>query len=62
MGKPKSRQGAQPNQWQVETQVPATQAEQVKYDMAPVTAEYVPAKANDEEYACVRQSDYKRFG
>ncbi len=29
----------------VETQVPAIQAEQVAEDVAPVTAEYVPAKA-----------------
>jgi hypothetical protein len=37
----------------VETQVPAIQAEQVSYDVASVTAEYVPAKASDEEYRYV---------
>jgi hypothetical protein len=35
----------------METQVPAIQAEQVSDDVAPVTAEYVPAKASNEEYA-----------
>jgi hypothetical protein len=39
------RQDPQPNQEHVETQVPATQAKQAKDDVAPVTAEYVPAKA-----------------
>jgi hypothetical protein len=34
----------------VETQVPATQAEQVEDDVAPVTAEYFPAKASHEKY------------
>ncbi len=34
----------------IETIVPAIQAEQVADDVAPVTAEYVPAKASDEEY------------
>ncbi len=34
----------------METKLPATQAEQVEDDVAPVTAEYVPAKARDEEY------------
>ena len=37
----------------METIVPAIQAEQVVDDVAPVTAEYVPAKANDEEYGHV---------
>ncbi len=37
----------------METKVPAIQAEQVEDDVAPVTAEYVPAKARDEEYAYV---------
>ena len=41
------RQDPQPNQGHVEIKVPATQAEQV---VAPATAEYVPAKARDEEY------------
>ncbi len=37
-----------------ETKRPAIQAEQVEDDVAPTTAEYVPAKVtNDEEYACV---------
>ncbi len=44
------RQDPQPNQGHVEIKVPATQAEQVADDVAPVTAEYVPAKARDEEY------------
>ena len=39
------RQGPHPNQRHDETQVPAVQAEQVEDDVAPVTAEYVPAKA-----------------
>ena len=34
----------------METIVPAIQTEQVADDVAPVTAEYVPAKASDEEY------------
>jgi hypothetical protein len=34
----------------IETIVPAIQAEQVADDVAPVTAEYVPARARDEEY------------
>jgi hypothetical protein len=29
--------------------LPAIQAEQVEFDVAPVTAEYVPANANEEE-------------
>ncbi len=29
--------------------LPAIQAEQVEFDVAPVTAEYVPAKASREE-------------
>ena len=33
--------------------LPAIQAEQVEDDVAPVTAEYVPAKTSDEEYAYV---------
>ena len=37
----------------METQVPAIQAEQVEDDVAPVTAEYVPAKAWGEEYEYV---------
>ena len=32
----------------METQVPAIQSEQVADDVAPVTAEYVPAKTRDE--------------
>jgi hypothetical protein len=34
----------------VETLVPAIQVEQVEDNVAPVTVEYVPAKARDEEY------------
>ncbi len=34
----------------IETNLPAMQAEQVEDDVAPVTVEYVPAKASDEEY------------
>jgi hypothetical protein len=37
----------------IETIVPAIQAEQVADDVAPVTAEYVPAKASVEEYGHV---------
>jgi hypothetical protein len=44
------RQDPHPNQSHIETQVPAIQAEQVEDDVAPVTEEYVPAKARDEEY------------
>ena len=43
------RQGPYPNQWHNETKVPAEQAEHVEDDVAPVAAEYVPAKARDEE-------------
>ncbi len=32
---------------------PAIQSEQVEDDVAPVTAEYVPAKASHEEYGLV---------
>ncbi len=43
-----------PIQWYIcDTVVPAIQAEQVVDDVAPVTAEYVPAKASDEEYGHV---------
>ncbi len=35
------------------TKLPAIQAEQVEDDVAPVTAEYVPAKASEGEYAYV---------
>ena len=34
----------------METKLPAIQAVQVEDDVAPVTAEYVPAKASDEEW------------
>ncbi len=34
----------------IETIVPGIHAEQVEDDVAPVAAEYVPAKARDEEY------------
>jgi hypothetical protein len=34
----------------METQEPAIQAEHVEDDVAPVKAEYVPAKASHEEY------------
>ncbi len=34
----------------METKLPAIQAEQVEDDVAPMTAEYVPAKASDEEW------------
>ncbi len=33
----------------IETNVPSIQAEHVKNDVAPVTAEYLPANASDEE-------------
>jgi hypothetical protein len=46
-------QGPHPNQWHIETIVPTIQAEQVADDVVPVTAEYVPAKARDEEYGLV---------
>ncbi len=45
----------------METTVPAIQSEQVESEMAPVTAEYVPAKASNEEYVCVRRFEYKRL-
>jgi hypothetical protein len=50
-----SRPSPQSNQWHMETkpELPARQAEQVEDDVAPVTAEYVPAIASDEEYARV---------
>ncbi len=34
-------------------EIPAIQAEQVADDVAPVMAEYVPAKASDEEHGLV---------
>jgi hypothetical protein len=34
----------------METKLPAIQAEQVEDDVAPVAAEYVPAKARNEEH------------
>jgi hypothetical protein len=34
----------------MEKRIPAIQAEQVKDDVAPVTVEYVPAKASHKEY------------
>jgi hypothetical protein len=37
----------------MEAKLPAIQAEQVEDDVAPVAAEYVPAKPSDEEYAYV---------
>jgi hypothetical protein len=37
----------------METTLPAIQAEQVEDDVAPVTAEYVPAKLSDEKHAYV---------
>ncbi len=43
-------QNPHPNQRHIKTKAPATQAEQVEDDVAPVTAEYVPAKAKDEEF------------
>ncbi len=43
----------------METIVPAAQAEQVADDVAPVTAEYVPAKAND---VWTRRFEHKRLG
>jgi hypothetical protein len=39
----------------MEKKVPATQAEQVAIDVAPVTAEYVPAKESHEEYSKASQ-------
>ena len=52
-GKTKDTKDPHPNQRHgmvVEIQVPAIQAEQVEDNVAPVTAEYVPAKASHEEY------------
>ncbi len=40
----------------MEAKLPAIQAEQVEDDVAPVTAEYLPAKPSDEEYAYVDSS------
>jgi hypothetical protein len=37
------------------------QAEQVEDDVAPVTAEYVPAKASDKEYAYINLTSNVRF-
>jgi hypothetical protein len=37
----------------MKTKLPAIQAEQVEDDVPPVTAEYVPAKASNEEHAYV---------
>jgi hypothetical protein len=34
----------------METKLPAIQAKQVEDDVAPMTAEYVPAKTSDVEY------------
>jgi hypothetical protein len=45
-----------PNQCHMETTLPAIQAEQVEFDVAPVAAEYVPAKTSDEEYAYVNSN------
>ncbi len=39
----------------METKAPGIQAEQVEDDVAPVTAEYVPAKASGVE--CVKSKD-----
>jgi hypothetical protein len=47
---PNPTQYLHPNQGCIETKVPVLQAEHVVDDGAPVTAEYVPAKASDEEY------------
>ncbi len=44
----------------METQLPATQAEQVEDDVAPVTTEYVPAKASHEEYSKANQKAKRR--
>jgi hypothetical protein len=41
----------------MKVKIPAAQAEQVADDVAPVTAEYVPAKARDEEYGLVVDSN-----
>ncbi len=49
-GEKGKRRACENNQKRVETIVPAIQAEQVEDDVAPATAEYVPAKARDEEY------------
>ncbi len=37
-----------PNQCHIDTTVPAIQAEQTEFDVAPATAEYVPAKASGQ--------------
>ncbi len=39
-----------PNQLYIDTKVPALQAMHVEDNVAPVTAEYVPVQASDEEY------------
>jgi hypothetical protein len=44
----------------IETKVPAIQAVQVEDELAPVMAEYVPAKASDEE-ECVSRFEDKRL-
>jgi hypothetical protein len=44
----------------METKVPAIQSEQVESEMAPVTAEYVPAKASNEEYKRLGEHNGRR--
>jgi hypothetical protein len=45
-----------------ETKLPAIQVVQVEDNVASVTAEYVPAKASDEEYVHVDSNTNKRLG
>ena len=47
---PNPTQCPRPNQWHIETKVPALQAEHVEDDVASVIEEYVPAKASDKAY------------
>jgi hypothetical protein len=46
----------------METTLPAIQAEQVEDDVAPVTAEYVPAKGSDEELGVRETMTEKKSG
>ena len=46
----------------METQLPAIQAEQVEDDVAPMTTEYVPAKASHEEYSKTVTSESDKMG
>jgi hypothetical protein len=46
----------------MKTKLPAIQAEQVEDDVAPVTTEYVPAKASHEEFSKAVTSEGEKMG